>query len=52
MTGKPEVSVVFVCRDPRGRLLLARRHRPGRGLPSPLHSQLPATLALLGLSLT
>ena len=25
MTSRPEVSVVFVCRDPRGRLLLARR---------------------------
>ena len=33
MTGKPEVSVVFVCRDPRGRVLLARRGPGARDEP-------------------
>ena len=52
--GKPDVSVVFVCHDGEGRILLARRgpgarDEPGAApddLPSPLHSQLPATLAV------
>lgn len=44
---KPSVSCVFVCHDGTGRILLARRSAQARDEPAPLHSQLPATLALL-----